>query len=175
MLIGMSIQLPRFKNWGLMMIRAWRMCGVAMRSAVAMGIHLRSESESISYISKETRYRLWWALYSLDIQLCSMTGRPPNMSLEYCTAFLPAPHREEDFHEDHVSRFIADDHTRRALFSSFISRAFKLDGQGNNLHAEPLHHSAISEEDDVPRIASVASTAKPNASVYFLYRLSLIE
>ncbi|CAP93026.1 Pc16g03560 [Penicillium rubens Wisconsin 54-1255] len=153
--------------------RAWRMCGVAMRSAVAMGIHLRSESESISYISKETRYRLWWALYSLDIQLCSMTGRPPNMSLEYCTAFLPAPHREEDFHEDHVSRFIADDHTRRALFSSFISRAFKLDGQGNNLHAEPLHHSAISEEDDVPRIASVASTAKPNASVYFLYRLSL--
>ncbi|KAJ5264633.1 hypothetical protein N7505_007426, partial [Penicillium chrysogenum] len=112
------------------------------------------ESESISYISKETRYRLWWALYSLGIQLCSMTGRPPNMTLEYCTALLPAPHREEDFQEDHVSRFIADDHTRKALLASFISRAFKPDGQGNNQHAEPPHHSAISEgEDDVPRIA----------------------
>ncbi|KAJ5244719.1 hypothetical protein N7489_004815 [Penicillium chrysogenum] len=96
------------------------------------------------------------------------------MTLEYCTALLPAPHREEDFQEDHVSRFIADDHTRKALLASFISRAFRPDGQGNNQHAEPPHHSAISEgEDDVPRIAFMTSSAKPNTSLYFLYRLSL--
>ncbi|OQD72689.1 hypothetical protein PENANT_c230G06907 [Penicillium antarcticum] len=96
------------------------------------------------------------------------------MSLEYCTAFLPAPHREEDFQEDRVSQFIADDDTRKALLASFISRAFKPDGEGNKQHAEPSLHSAISErEDDDPPIAFVTNSGKPNTSLYFLYRLSL--
>ncbi|KAJ5607199.1 hypothetical protein N7537_003818 [Penicillium hordei] len=157
------------KNRGLMMSRAWRICGVAMRSAVAMGIHLRSKSESISYISNEMRYRLWWALYSLDIQLCSMTGRPPNMSLEYCTAFLPAPYQEEDFLEDHVSQFISDDDTRKALLASFIFRAFKSDRKGE--HAEHLHHPAMSDNDSP--IALAPNSVKPNTSLYFLFRLGL--
>lgn len=50
------------------------MCAIVLRSAVAMGIRLRTENEDVSSISKETRYRLWWALYALDVQLCLMTG-----------------------------------------------------------------------------------------------------
>jgi hypothetical protein len=73
------------------------MCGIAIRSAVTVGIHLRTENEAISSISKETRYRVWWALYSLDVQLFLMTGRPVNMDLGYCTTPLPVPYLEEDF------------------------------------------------------------------------------
>jgi hypothetical protein len=96
------------------------------------------------------------------------------MSLVYCTAFLPAPHREEDFQEDRVSQFIADDDTRKALLASFISGAFNPDLKGSKEHAEPLHHSAVGEreDDDLP-IAFVKNSAKPNTSLYFLYRLSL--
>src|SRR3954471_7757939 len=101
------------------------MCGIAMRSAVTMGIHLRTENESISSMSKETRYRLWWALYSLDVQLCLMTGRPLNMDLRYCTTPLPVPCQVEDFLDDRIAQIIANEDIRKALVSFFIPPAAK--------------------------------------------------
>ncbi|CAI7599005.1 unnamed protein product [Penicillium viridicatum] len=101
--------------------RAWRKCGIAIQSAVAMGIHLRSESPSITHVSKETRYRLWWALYVLDILLCVITGRMPRMQPEHCTTPLPVPYKEEDFRDEHVMRLILDIQSRGRLMASLLS------------------------------------------------------
>ncbi|PLB39690.1 putative C6 transcription factor [Aspergillus candidus] len=95
--------------------RSWRLCGLSMRSAVTMGLNLRSESSSIAPVSKETRYRVWWSLYMLDSLLCVMTGRPPSSSDDYRTTPLPLPFREEDFLEERVALLI-DDHDARILF-----------------------------------------------------------
>ncbi|KAE8167946.1 hypothetical protein BDV40DRAFT_284434 [Aspergillus tamarii] len=75
--------------------RSWRFCGLSMRSAITMGIHLRNESPDVSPISKENRYWVWWALYTLDITLCLKTGRGPSVNTEFITAPLPLPFGDE--------------------------------------------------------------------------------
>ncbi|PYH63984.1 Zn(II)2Cys6 transcription factor [Aspergillus vadensis CBS 113365] len=74
---------------------SWRICGLSMRSAMTMGIHLQNESPGISPNSKENRCRVWWSLYTLDITLCLKTGRGPNLNTEFITAPLPQPCGDE--------------------------------------------------------------------------------
>lgn len=83
-----------------------------------MGLNLRSDSDSIAHFSKETRYRVWWALFVLDTVLCVMTGRPPSSDEVFCTTPLPIPYREEDFWDEEVVQLIAD----RAAFLTFFAR-----------------------------------------------------
>ncbi|CAG8069491.1 unnamed protein product [Penicillium salamii] len=109
--------------------RAWRMCGVAIQSATTMGIHLRSDSSSITHVSKETRYRLWWALYSLDTLVCVMTGRMPRMQREHCTTPLPVPYPEESFWDEQVMAIIQDSQARASLVGSFLSNPSAAAGQ----------------------------------------------
>ncbi|KAJ5179865.1 hypothetical protein N7492_003075 [Penicillium capsulatum] len=101
--------------------RSWRVIGTAMRSAVAMGLNLRSESDRIAHVSKETRYRVWWALFSLDTVLCVMTGRPPTTSEVFCTTPLPVPYREEDYWDENVMSVISDQDLRTALATALLS------------------------------------------------------
>ena len=53
-------------------------------------------------MSKEIRYRLWWALSSLERILAVMTGRPTSFSDADCTAPLPLPVEEETFLGDNA-------------------------------------------------------------------------
>lgn len=41
-----------------------------------MGLNLRNESDNVTHMSKEIRYRVWWSLYALDVSILSMNGRP---------------------------------------------------------------------------------------------------
>ncbi|KAJ5147916.1 hypothetical protein N7476_000571 [Penicillium atrosanguineum] len=88
--------------------RSWRLIGIAIRSALAMGIHLRSDTRNVTPLSKETRYRLWWALVMLETVLCVMTGRPPSTSANFCTTPLPVPFGEEDIGDQRVAQFFKD-------------------------------------------------------------------
>ncbi|KAJ5352800.1 hypothetical protein N7452_001774 [Penicillium brevicompactum] len=101
--------------------RAWRMCGIAIQSAIAMGIQLRSDSLNITHVSKETRYRLWWALYLLDTLLCVATGRMPRMHREHCTTPMPVPYKEESFWDEQVMGVIQDSQARASLVASFLA------------------------------------------------------
>ncbi|KAI2676318.1 transcriptional regulator family: Fungal Specific TF [Penicillium roqueforti] len=145
--------------------RSWRKCGIAIQSAVAMGIHLRSESPSITHVSKETRYRLWWALYLLNILLCVVTGRMPRMQQEHCTTPLPVPYKEEDFRDEHVMRLILDIQSRSRLMASLLS--FDPSTEPN----DPLAHSPSSPF--MSHQASPGLQIQANVSLYFLYSIDL--
>ena len=72
------------------------MLGTAFQSAVAMGLHLRNSANEVQFLSKEIRYRVWWALFVMDSSLQAITGRPPKTDIHFCTTPLPMPYREED-------------------------------------------------------------------------------
>ncbi|EKV04765.1 C6 transcription factor, putative [Penicillium digitatum PHI26] len=145
--------------------RAWRKCGIAIQSAVAMGIHLRSESTSITHVSKETRYRLWWALYLLDISLCVVTGRMPRVQQEHCTTPLPVPYKEEDFRDEHVMRLILDIQSRGRLVDSLLS--FNPLTEPN----DPLAPSSSSQS--MSQSASTSQQLQANVALYLLYSIDL--
>ncbi|KAJ5369932.1 uncharacterized protein N7496_006024 [Penicillium cataractarum] len=153
--------------------RAWRMCGIALRSAVAMGIHLRTENQDVSSISKETRYRLWWALYSLDVQLCLMTGRPLNMNLYYCTTPLPVPYPEESFLDDSIARVIADENARKAIVASFAPRAISQDGEDHQIPPPFFHSIRRKMREDEQDATAAPEFIEPNSSIYFICRVDL--
>jgi hypothetical protein len=77
--------------------RSWLLLGLAIREACGLGLNLRNASPLLTDNLKETRYRLWWALYTLENQLCIMSGRASCIRDEYCTTPLLVPLEEEDF------------------------------------------------------------------------------
>ncbi|KAJ5375011.1 hypothetical protein N7517_007017 [Penicillium concentricum] len=145
--------------------RAWRICGIAIQSAIAMGIHLRSESPRFTHVSKETRYRLWWALYMLDILLCVMTGRMPRIQQEHCTTPLPVPYKEEDFRDEHVTRLIMDNQSRARLMASLLS--FDPSVEPNDRLSIPA------SPQSTPQRESPSHQLQANVSLYLLYSLDL--
>lgn len=127
-----------------------------------MGIHLRSDSMSITHVSKETRYRLWWALYVLDTLICVMTGRMPRVQQEHCTTPMPVPFEEEAFWSEPAMAVLLDNQARASLVSSLLG------------------YNSPSEPDQIPRpSASPHQQASPgqlkaNGSLYFLYAVELV-
>lgn len=103
------------------------MCGLAIQSAVTMGFHLRSDSPSITLASKETRYRLWWALYLLDTLACLITGRMPRMHREHYTTPLPISYQEESFRDEHFEEIMPARQARASLAGSLLSHNSSID------------------------------------------------
>ncbi|KAK2629502.1 hypothetical protein QTJ16_000322 [Diplocarpon rosae] len=69
--------------------RAWTIGGLAIRHALTLGLHVRSEAETLSDFDKEYRVRLWWSLYSLECLLNELTGRPSCISDRDISTPLP--------------------------------------------------------------------------------------
>ncbi|KAJ5809461.1 uncharacterized protein N7503_001679 [Penicillium pulvis] len=154
--------------------RSWRMIGIAIRSAVAMGLNLRSESFNIAHFSKETRYRVWWALFMLDTLVCVMVGRPPSYGNDFCTTPRPIPFREEDFGDKEVKQLITDFSMRQNLLSSLLSH-----GNSPGASESPVDNIMSpnfgSEKGKQSAQASPtkADSLAPNISLYFLYAVDL--
>lgn len=102
--------------------RSWRACGVSVRSAIALGVNLRSESRETSNLSKEIRYRVWWSIYTLENTLSIMTGRPTSAPDKYSTTPLPIPFDEEQFREPVASRLLTDFRMRTDYMQSLTSQ-----------------------------------------------------
>ncbi|KAJ6096118.1 C6 transcription factor [Penicillium sp. IBT 16267x] len=100
--------------------RSWRFIGVAIRSAITIGINLRSHTQTIATSSKETRHQLWWALIMFEIVLCEMTGRPMSTGANFYTTPLPKPYSEEDFPDKHVIQPITG-HTNQSTMTTSTS------------------------------------------------------
>lgn len=88
--------MPRYISF-----RAWHVCGLAVRYAYALALHLRNESQNMSDIQKEFRVRLWWSIYSLERLLEVRTGRPSAIDDPDVSAALPIPVEEDSFPTDH--------------------------------------------------------------------------
>ncbi|KAJ5040634.1 uncharacterized protein L3040_006283 [Drepanopeziza brunnea f. sp. 'multigermtubi'] len=76
--------------------RAWAIGGLAIRHALTLGLHVRSEAETLSDFDKEYRVRLWWSLYSLECLLNELTGRPSCISDRDISTPLPVNIDEDD-------------------------------------------------------------------------------
>ncbi|KAI1629128.1 fungal-specific transcription factor domain-containing protein [Exophiala viscosa] len=87
--------------------RAWLLTGFAVRAATALGMNIRNDSTNLKNSLKEIRYRVWWALYTLEHRLCSMTGRVNCILDEHCTTPLPAPLEEDQFDSEDGQKLLS--------------------------------------------------------------------
>jgi len=69
--------------------RAWIMSGLSVRLALALGLHLRNEDDSMNDSRREPLVKTWWCLHSVECLVSSITGRPPVIGNEDCTVTLP--------------------------------------------------------------------------------------
>ncbi|KAJ9301169.1 transcriptional regulator family: Fungal Specific TF [Paecilomyces variotii] len=154
--------------------RSWRICGGAVRSAVAMGINLRSESKVISSTSKEIRYRVWWALYTLEHLLCIMTGRPISYAEKSCTTPLPVPFEEEDFQDPYVAGVLSNHQLRRQCLDDVLAAPPK-----PSLSATPTtprnswREAVVIHGPYQQAAARVPRMITPNVSLYFVFFIEL--
>ncbi|GFN20984.1 fungal specific transcription factor domain-containing protein [Aspergillus tubingensis] len=144
--------------------RSRRVCGIAIRSSIAMGINLRNQSKEISNTSREIRYRVWWSLYTLENTLSVMTGRPTGTSDRFCTTPLPIPFEEEQFHQDPAVRLLAD-----SGFRAEYMRDFTFFG------CTPANRPPNTDKIGGRRPDSKFQDIVPNTSRYFLYFVELTK
>ncbi|CAG8901680.1 unnamed protein product [Penicillium egyptiacum] len=152
--------------------RSWRLIGIAIRSAVTMGLNIRSESESITHFSKELRYRVWWALFMLDMVLCEMTGRPPSTEDIFCSTPLPVPFAEEDFRDTRVMQFLTDGSTRSAFFTSLLSDRAASPKESTILR-NPEQQEPGKGKQEERASQTGAENLTPNSPLYFLYAVDM--
>ncbi|CRG86433.1 putative transcriptional regulatory protein C105,03c [Talaromyces islandicus] len=92
--------------------RAWRISSLAIRSAITLGINMKSSSQTTTNASKESRYRVWWSLYSFEHLLGVMTGRATCILDGICTTPLPIPFEEERFNDSDVNELLSNSSLR---------------------------------------------------------------
>src|SRR5258706_15133242 len=71
--------------------------GLAIRHAMALGLHVRSKAKDLTDVDKEIRYRIWWSLYSMERLLDELTGRPSCVSDRDISAPIPINVEEDQF------------------------------------------------------------------------------
>ncbi|KAL6230605.1 hypothetical protein BDW75DRAFT_222236 [Aspergillus navahoensis] len=77
--------------------QSWQTNGRAARLAISMGLNLRTDGDQIDPVSKETRARIWWSIFTLEHVLSGMTGRPPCIDYHSMSTYLPLPFDEAQF------------------------------------------------------------------------------
>ncbi|OCT47859.1 fungal specific transcription factor domain-containing protein [Cladophialophora carrionii] len=96
--------------------RAWNTLGTGTRHATALGLHLKVTDESVSQLEKARRARTWYSLYSLEILIAEMTGRPKSIFLVDVTIpidlFWSAPQEIVGF-SGQVDGFLSPDGSRK--------------------------------------------------------------
>ena len=69
--------------------RAWNLSGLAVRSAQALGLHLRDVSDLVPAEMKEFNAYNWYALMTLESMLTLVTGRPTMINPRDCSVTIP--------------------------------------------------------------------------------------
>lgn len=143
-----------------------------------MGLNLRSETGSVAQVSKETRYRVWWALFMLDTVLCVRTGRPPSTDVAFCTTPLPIPYIEEDFGVHGIVQIIDNLSIRNNLMTSLLTSgggAGTPTGASEGLIDPAFFLKTGSRKGKEPEnpMMDLNDTITPNISLSFLYGVDL--
>ncbi|KAL4946963.1 fungal-specific transcription factor domain-containing protein [Aspergillus filifer] len=92
--------------------RAYQINGRAVRSAVALGLNLRASSDEIDPVSKETRTRIWWSIFSVEHLLTSMTGRAPSVDYRSMSLYPPIPYDEGVFESSKMHDLLVNTQVR---------------------------------------------------------------
>ncbi|KAJ6447310.1 C6 transcription factor [Purpureocillium lavendulum] len=67
----------------------WQLAGLAMRTAVEIGLHCSLRGWQASSKDIDDRNRVFWTAYAIEISLAYNLGRPPSIGQEHITAKLP--------------------------------------------------------------------------------------
>lgn len=97
---------------------------MAVRSAITLGINMKSTSPTTPNISKEARYRVWWCLYTFEHLLGIMTGRATCILDGICTTPLPLPYTEEQLQEPEAAELLNDSHLRDDRINKVMASAW---------------------------------------------------
>lgn len=69
---------------------AWYMTGLAIRLAIDLGLHRESTvTADIDLLETDRRRRLFWAAYSLELNVCTVLGRPISIPDQQITTDYP--------------------------------------------------------------------------------------
>ncbi|OAQ59428.2 fungal specific transcription factor domain-containing protein [Pochonia chlamydosporia 170] len=68
----------------------WQLAGMAMRTAVEIGLHYVPKLNQVSTRDIDERSRVFWTAYAIEITLSYNLGRPPSIGEEHITSRLPA-------------------------------------------------------------------------------------
>ena len=141
-----------------------------------MGLHLRNESQSVAPLSKEIRYRVWWALYVLDTSLAGITGRPLRMSEAFCTTPLPMPFEEGDLHNKLAQKDFDNKAARSRLSFNLLDNMRRNASRNDQTEDEAPGRLAprkrsLNKDEDVA--LAVSESPQPSDSLCFSYGVSL--
>ncbi|TFK76133.1 hypothetical protein BDN72DRAFT_810181 [Pluteus cervinus] len=82
--------------------QAWILIGQGIRTGQDLGLHRSPKRLTITSIEKETRRKVWWALYVLDRMLALALGRPLGINDSDCDVELPV-----DVDDDYLPEYFA--------------------------------------------------------------------
>lgn len=160
--------------------RAWNMVGLSIRWATSLGLNMRNDSSELKNTLKEIRYRVWWAIYSLEHRLCCMTGRVNCVLDDHCTTPLPAPVEEYLFETEEGAKLLSKEQQQGSRAPARNSHSPS--NPGSNTSSASRSQSITKGNASESRSPSTAvghnelqwaNHVQPNASLYFLHFVQL--
>jgi transcriptional regulatory protein AMDR len=101
---------------------AWHWLGLALRTAIGLGMHRDTESSNLVPHNKRMWRRVWWLLFTSDVWISLQYGRPQGVHLKDCTV---GDLKDEDFkdcgHDAQPSHIVQS--VRLAVIVSDVMRA----------------------------------------------------
>ncbi|KAI1608752.1 hypothetical protein EDD36DRAFT_447700 [Exophiala viscosa] len=120
--------------------RAWLVVGIAIRHASSLGLHLKNMDAALSRVDVEERAHTWHSIYSLEVVLSEILGRPTSTSVADTT--VPMEPSEDTTHYQSASNEGSTE--TKAIWEAFLRRNRDVNHRGNSLSIDnvipTMHH-----------------------------------
>ncbi|CAG9993105.1 unnamed protein product [Clonostachys byssicola] len=153
-----------YSSYGPIESSQWQMAGLAMRTAIEIGLHNKPKDWNTSEEERDWKNRIFWTAYSIEISLCYNLGRPPSISEEHITADLPLHSPQTAF----AIRHITHRQIQSRIISKVYSSASSIRGQSLQLRQDQIA-DLQSELDDWRVSMSVLCSENPEFTYPFRY------
>lgn len=121
---------------------------------------MKNESQLLSGLTKESRCRIWWCLFTVEHKLGLITGRKTAISTNMFSSQLPLPFNEDQLLEPSATRFLEDLEMR--------------ENRLNRAMTSPYLRQMDSKRTENAQIGlSWLQTLPADAALYFLYHCDL--
>ncbi|OAR02365.1 hypothetical protein LLEC1_02448 [Akanthomyces lecanii] len=117
-------------------LNTWMAHGLAVKSALALGLHSKESLARFSLTEQEIRKRTWQGCVLQDRSLCMTFGRPSSIPDEYCQLSLPDPLPVADLHEDASIDFYNATILLYKILWKILAKLY-----GNNLGCQNIDYS----------------------------------
>ncbi|CZT11075.1 uncharacterized protein RCO7_10158 [Rhynchosporium graminicola] len=152
--------------------RAWTVCGLAIRHALTLGLHMRNRADELSDYDKECRVRVWWSLYSLECLLNKLTGRPSCISDRDISTPLPLNIDEEELWPGNKLYASPEKDTLNSGPSSRNSPEDSRGSRDHRMHPSATYQMPVGSSQPLEYPFPVL-TLPTTTSSYFIYRTQL--